>query len=340
MRVVQKTRNGIDYLATVLREKQSVISRAVFWRVPHNSGADTLCLKIGRYKRDGFAPETLLVGEPKSELTLDDNELRTLLAFIAENYEPLRAGAHKYIPIDEAFDNGNVEHVKAIFRNPDKERLLKFILDNSILPDELVIDIQHQERVKAIGEFERLLASDALEAAWQKWFSANSWVLGTEFVRVLDERAIDPENVADYLVQAYDGFLDIVEIKRPGGTMRFWAPTMDHGNYVPSTDLIKAVTQSTQYIFEVEREINSQKFFERVGEVRTVKPRGVLVFGRSDGWNEEQRRAYRILNASYHNLSIMTYDHVLTRAKRMLGIERAASETSATASLPDDDIPF
>jgi hypothetical protein len=42
-------------------------------------------------------------------------------------------------------------------------------------------------------------------------------VLGSEFVRVLDERTIDPRNVADYLVEAFDGFLDIIEIKRPGG---------------------------------------------------------------------------------------------------------------------------
>jgi hypothetical protein len=32
----------------------------------------------------------------------------------------------------------------------------------------------------------------------------------------------------------------------------------------------------------------------------------------------QQRQAYRVLNAGYHSLSIMTYDHVLDRAKRML----------------------
>ena len=45
-------------------------------------------------------------------------------------------------------------------------------------------------------------------------------------MRILDERTIDTENVADYLVEAYDGFLDIIEIKRPGGGLRFWAATM------------------------------------------------------------------------------------------------------------------
>jgi Shedu protein SduA, C-terminal len=339
MRIVRKTQRGIDYLATVLREKQSVVSRAVFWRVPHNSGTETLCLKIGRYGRNGFEPEQLLVKDPKSELTLDDEELRNLLQFLAENYEPLRAGANKYISIDETIDLENVEQVRAIFRNPNKERLLRFIVDNHILPEDLVVDIQHQQRLKAIQEFEALLNADAREHEWQHWFASNSWVLGTDFVRILEERTIDPENVADYLVQAYDGFLGIVEIKRPGGGLRFWAHAPDHGNYVPSSDLVKALTQASRYIFEVEREINSQKFFERIGEVRTVKPRCVLLYGRSNTWDEEQRRAYRILNASYHNLSIMTYDHVLARAKRMLGIAEVSSLAEDQVSA-DEEIPF
>jgi hypothetical protein len=136
-------------------------------------------------------------------------------------------------------------------------------------------------------------------------------------------------------VQAFDGFLDIIEIKRPGGGLRFWASALDHRNYVPSNDLIKAITQANAYIYELERGINSQKFIERVGGVRTVKPRCVLVFGRSNNWNDDERRAFRILNASYHNLSIMTYDHVLSRAKRIVG-----PPADDTASIDDDDIPF
>jgi hypothetical protein len=71
-------------------------------------------------------------------------------------------------------------------------------------------------------------------------------------------------------MEAYDGFLDVVEIKRPEGGLSFWASTLDHGNDVPSTELTKAVTQATRYIYEVEREANSVKFLTRVGGVKTV----------------------------------------------------------------------
>ena len=122
-------------------------------------------------------------------------------------------------------------------------------------------------------------------------------------------------------MEAYDGFLDVVEIKRPEGGLNFWAPTLDHGNFVPSTELTKAITQASRYIYEVEREANSVKFLQRVGGVKTVKPRCILVFGRSNDWNAQQAEAYRIMNASFHNLTVLTYDHVFARARRICGID-------------------
>jgi hypothetical protein len=137
----------------------------------------------------------------------------------------------------------------------------------------------------------------------------NDWILGSDFVRMLDEREIDVEHIADYLMQAYDGFLDLIEIKRPGGSMRFWADALDHGHYVPHSDLTKGITQSQRYVYEVEREANSVKTLERLGGVKAVKPRCTLIFGRSRDWAAEQTEAYRILNAGLHSLSILTYHH-------------------------------
>jgi hypothetical protein len=336
IQIVQKTRGGLDYIGAVLRHKKSVVTRAVFWRVPHRrSGTEDICLKIGRYTKIGFNDETLQAANPKSELTLDGEECRNLLQFVSENYEPFRAHEAKYLPLNDSLDETNVKHLRAIFRNPNKQQLLQFIVENSILPDDLLLAVQNQQRTKSIAEFEAMLKADSREHDWQQWFSKNNWILGSDFVRVIDERSIDTENIADYLVQAFDGFLDIIEIKRPGGGLRFWASSLDHGNYIPSGDLIKAITQANAYIFELEREINSQKFIERVGGVRTVKPRCVLVFGRSHNWNDDERRAFRILNASYHNLSIMTYDHVLGRARRIVGLP-----ADENAYVDDDDIPF
>lgn len=343
MTTIRTTQNGIEYLVGLLKEKAKRVTRAIFWKIPHtNPPQEDIRLKIGRYNKNSFAPETLEVENPKSELTLDNEEFQRLLEFLSENYEPFKKGVKKYIPIDEKFDQKSVEYLKAIFANPDKQEVLNFIAKNNILPEDLIAGLQKQAQINAVRKFETMLGQNLVEKKWQEWFKRNDWVLGSEFVRILDEREIDTANITDYLMQAYDGFLDIVEIKRPEGSLRFWADGQDHGNYVPSSDLTKAITQATKYIYEVEREANSVKFLERVGNVKAIKPRCILIFGRSNDWNDEQKEAYRILNSSYHNLTIMSYDHVLSRAKRILRIDEPeeTNQNTDAAEIDSTDIPF
>lgn len=310
-----------DKLFRVLRDRPQVITRAAFWKIPHNTRDDEVTLKVGRYKKpknwnENEEPESLL---PKSEITFDNEEFTNLIKFLQENYEPFKEGVKAFIPLDKPFERSNAEQIKALFSLPNKSKLIDFILTNDVIPEELESGLIHAKRIKAIGQFELMLTNNLVESNWQSWFEKNSWVLGSDFVRILDERSIDTKNITDFLMEAYDGFLDIIEIKRPEGGMTFWSKGLDHGNYVPSADLIKAVTQASTYIFEVEREANSIKFLERVDGVKTIKPRCILIFGRSNDWNIKQCESFRILNAGYHNLTIMTYDHVLERAKRMLG---------------------
>jgi len=302
-----------------------VITRAYFWKIPHNTKVDEIHLKIGRYKKNDWGEEELDNPEPKSELTLDGEEFLSLISFIQEYYEPFKEGVKAFIPLDKPFEKSNADQIKALFSLPDKQKMVEFILSNKVIPEELELGLQTANRIKAIEEFETMFKTDLVETNWQKWFENNSWVLGSDFVRILDERSIDTQNITDFLMEAYDGFLDLIEIKRPKGGMHFWASAQDHGNYIPSSDLIKAVTQASSYIYEVEREANSVKFLERVDNVKTIKPRCILIFGRSNDWNPKQVEAFRILNSGYHNLSIMTYDHVLERAKRIVGHTRNMS---------------
>ncbi len=321
MKTIKETAKGIGYLWGVLKENSKTITRVAFWKIPHkNSNQEDICLKIGQYKK-GFKHKEPEIINPKSELTLDNEAFQKLIEFISENYEPFKNGAKRYILLDEEFDREKIEYLKAIFANPDKKKVLNFIAKNKLLTEDIILGLQYQTRVNAVKEFENMLNQNLVEQRWQNWFKVNNWVLGSEFVRILDERAIDTSNISDYLMQAYDGFLDIIEIKRPTENLNFWAEAKDHGNYVQSSDLTKAITQAIRYIYEVEREADSVKFLERVDKVKVIKPRCTLVYGRSNNWNVEQKEAYRILNSSYHNLTIMTYDHVLNRAKRILEID-------------------
>ncbi|WP_205738495.1 Shedu anti-phage system protein SduA domain-containing protein [Billgrantia endophytica] len=271
-----------DHKLTVLRDKKTVITRAAFWKVPHHSRPDEVHLKVGRYKKpEGiFDLEAVESLEPKSELTLDGEEFQSLVVFIQENYEPFKHGAKAFIPLDNPYDISIAQQLKQLLGESEKSEMLNFLLENNVVPEELEVGLSHARRLRAIGEFNALLESDHTENKWQEWFENNSWVLGSNFVKVLDERNIDTRNISDFLMQSYDGFLDIVEIKRPKGGLQFWHSSLDHGNYIPHSDLIKAITQAAKYIHEVEREADSIKFFERVGGIKTIKPRCTLIYGR------------------------------------------------------------
>ncbi len=323
MKEIKTSKDGIDYMKAVLFEKPLTVTRAMLWKIKHiHSENDEIAVKIGRYtKKKGpynLTFEEIENSNPKSELTLKGEEFQALIDFIESQFKPFEKGVKKFIPLDEQFDAGNLEHLQAFFNNPEKQILIDFVLSHDIIPEELFSAFNQLSKIRAIEKFEKMLENDLVEHDWQKWFQENSWVLGTEYVRILDERKIDTKNISDFLMEAYDGFLDIVEIKRPDGNLNFWAKSKDHDNFVPDQDLVKAITQASKYIYEVEREANSVKFLERVDGVKTIKPRCVLIFGRSDNWDNEQKESFRILNSNYHNLTIMTYDHVLERAKRMI----------------------
>lgn len=324
MTTIRRSDGGIDYLLSVLKEKPRVVSRAALWRIPHKRpGVEDINLKIGRYNRSSFNVESPEIAKPRSELTLDNEEFQVLRVFLEENYEPFRAGVRQYVALSKDITTDDAAGIRALFTSPDRKELLRLVSKHDLIPEDLQAGLEQVRRAKAVEQFATMLSEDLVEHDWQNWFQANDWILGSDFVQVLDDRRIDVGNIADYLVEAYDGFLDLVEIKRPGGGLQFWALAKDHDNYVPHPELTKAITQASNYLFEVEREANSVKFLERTHGVQTIKPRCVLIFGRSLDWNREQHRACRILNSTFHNLSVLTYDHVERRARRMLGTDRA-----------------
>jgi hypothetical protein len=148
------------------------------------------------------------------------------------------------------------------------------------------------------------------EEVWQRFFERNSWILGSDFVEILDERVLDEDNICDLPVKDYDGFVNIIELKLQ--TEDFW--TQENN---PTANLTKAIMQCMRYITETERRMNDKKKTDKLG-ANILKPRITLLFGRSDSWSDEHKEQFKILNSSFHNISILTYDHVLNRAKKII----------------------
>jgi hypothetical protein len=335
MKIIKKTSQGIDYLSIRLKSKQKVNTNAVLWRIPRTNDDDDIHLKIGRYnyeQNEALFDDYKDNPTPKSELTLDREEFLNLITFLKDCYEPFSKGIQKFIPIETNIEEDKILAIKKIFSNSKQTEIVNFLISNDIISNDIFSNLEFINKKNAIIEFEKLLEDESYfesykkeknikqdEAVWQKWFENNSWVLGAEFVKVFDERRIDAQNIADFFVKAYDGFVDIIEIKK-SKKIDFWQKDTSHNNLYPSSELIKSITQCLNYIYEIERESNSNKFIEKLEYSKVIKPRIILIIGRSKNWHNQENEAYRLLNSAYHNLTIMTYDHVLQRAKRILKV--------------------
>lgn len=316
---IHKSSKGIDYSDTViLKQAKNSVTKATFWRIPHNSHNPEPCLKLARYRN---LWEDLENDSPKSALTLRGDELDGLIKFINDYYTPLQLGVGKYIKADSLNSNLALQ-LQKIFSTKDANEIGDFLVKNNILSFSVTNMIEFCRREEALIDFESSLSENKKESYWQEWFENNDWILGNEFTGILDERNIDTKNIADFLVETFDGFVDIVEIKRPDGNLKFWSDSKDHDNLIPSQDLVKAITQTQNYIQSLEEEMNSVKMQKKLGNASIVKPRATLIFGRSVDWGDEEYKAFRILNDGYKDLTILTYDQVLTRAKKTLNLAK------------------
>lgn len=276
--------------------------------------------------------------------TMDFERILQLLSLFSEM--DIKSVINKTVVFDQSFI-GNSDEVarflKLIASDPEGREKLSEVAKNYGLIKVGDIDNVVQKK-EAVVLFEKILCDQSEfskhkkelgigkdEEVWQKFFSQNSWILGSDFVEILDERRLDVENITDYLLKSFDGFVDIIELKLP--QVAFWTSDL-----IPRSDLTTAIMQCSRYILQTERKIDSFEFQKKVKYTPIIKPRITLVYGRSESWNENEREAYRVLNSSYHNINIITYDHLLERAKRLIGINKI--EQVAEEEIKIEDIPF
>lgn len=324
---ISKTARGQEYVeACTLGSGPQSICKAIFFRNCHkSSGKQIVSLKIARQKKVGGK----WITKADKSITLNSEEINKLIEYMQEYYAPLNIGMTEFIEADE--DAAKL-FTKVRDLDISDDEVLSKLIESGILTQNLSVAITAAERNHAVQKFEQVIDTERVESFWQNWFAQNKWVLGSEYLNILPEREIDTNDIADYLMRSIDGFLDVVEIKRPD--LQFWAGPDSHGNYYPTAQLTIAISQCLNYLYRIELQSNSVEFMERVEGTKTVKPQCMLVYGRSNDWDDDKMRALRILNAAYHQLHIVTYDQLLLRSKQLLGLLEQDDDANI------DDLPF
>lgn len=265
-------------------------------------------------------------GKENQRLALSVFDFRMLLATLQFfSKVDLSSVANKSYVLDESiFQQADIDKIRKFLTmlavDPNGKKLLNSL--ENITPSFLQINLMRKQRAEA---FERLLDDEQYfrdtkkqrkigknEEVWQQFFTRNDWILGSNVIKILEYRSLDEHNITDIPFQSYDGFLDVIELKLPDA--QFWTNELN-----PTSDLTSAIMQCARYLRIAEQKSNDLAKSEEFG-CKIVKPRITLIYGRSNEWTKTQQGQFRVLNSTLTNISVLTYDHVLLRAKKIAGL--------------------
>jgi hypothetical protein len=220
----------------------------------------------------------------------------------------------------------------------------------SALSTDLALARLYGDRRAKLATFRQALTDNKDENFWQAFLKENSWTFGTSYVEILSERRLDIHHTSDFPLKVEGGFMDIVEIKKPQSP--FWALLRNGAYYkyrdkylIPDQELQGAIAQTTKYILQAEKKLDSAEYVKDHGGVVPLKPRGLIVHGRSTGWQMDEWEAFRLLNDELHTVQVITFDHLLRQAERMLlamnvSDENPTLEEIQIDQIPPEDLPF
>lgn len=211
----------------------------------------------------------------------------------------------------ESLNELSLENLPAAF----KSKQYKQELDNL----ESLLNLEKKEEnilsaIKKIPNLENYIAGQP-EAIFQAWIERNiHWIFGVEYKsHKKDLRKIALFSKADVVMESMDGFIDLIELKRPSHIIL--NEDKSHNSYYPAVDLSKALGQCGHYLKKMD-EYKLQ--LQNEHKVKLLRPRIKIIIGRTNEYKDEQYEALRMLNCNLNNIQIISYDYLLDCGQHIL----------------------
>jgi len=131
----------------------------------------------------------------------------------------------------------------------------------------------------------------------------------------------------DFMLVDATGNVDIIEIKKPFRQCIVTKNTY-RDNYIPLRELSGTVMQVEKYLFHLNKwglrgEKALTKRYEKElaagASIKVTNPCGIIIMGRSNELNSEQKQDFEVIKRKYKNvIDILTYDDLIGRLKVVL----------------------
>lgn len=234
---------------------------------------------------------------------LSGTDLKTIL-LVLEKFK----SEEKIIGLLESLSDLEIENLHGAYHHKlikeeitNLQKLLE--LENN---GDITTDIKnHDELLKyAAGQPEKI---------FQNWIESNLWVFGIEYVKKHDFRKIALGSEGDLLMESVDGYLDLIELKRPKNDL--FQFDKSHKCYMPHPNLSQVLGQSLFYLQKLQ---DYKLVIEKEYDVKVIMPRVKVIIGRSTGFNDEQKNSLRMLNSNLSFIQVVTYDDLVKYGELIL----------------------
>ncbi len=208
-------------------------------------------------------------------------------------------------PLSEK-DIEKLEHEESELLKRDNLRLKKRLQNYSKLIRDYR-DIKLPEYKKDITEFKDKISKAKKEDELQRFLSGRPWLLGLEYENSQPQK-IGIKKRYDFYVEKYDGYADIIEIKRCN-------EDLFNKNGKMAKSLTDSLQQLIEYIDEAIIEGDSKKISRKL-RINFLKPKGILIIGRKK--NKDLKEKLEHIKYYFHNIDILTYDDLLERGENII----------------------
>jgi len=159
---------------------------------------------------------------------------------------------------------------------------------------------------KELEKLQKLMNESKKERELHEFLRNNPWMFGPQYVVAKSEKRIGFRSRADFLLETFDAYNDIVELKKSKKVNIF---TRDRLSGVTKD----AISQMIGYLNKCDQLYSDNRI---IFGHDILKPKGIIIIGRKGDKNMIEN--LRIHNFYLHNIEIITYDELYERAKKSI----------------------
>jgi hypothetical protein len=173
-------------------------------------------------------------------------------------------------------------------------------------------------------DLESEIEQERAESWWQTYIHKNILLIQQGYIKALGKLnvAIGNTKFPDFSLITHDNYLDILEIKRPNTSILKFDKS--RGNYFWDPEIAKAIIQVENYIENVASHQHEISLFVKDNygiDTRAIRPRGIILVGDTRRFTDgKTKHDFRLLREGIKNVTILTYDELLTRLRNFISV--------------------